>query len=127
MPATPFQAIRGALAAIASIACLALAASAWSQSDASALGGAAQGIDIIYIGNDPAFGTGVPPVPGRSANEQAEDFIDQRLASFEILLDKLSRTVAAGRTRLGLGTREIPVVEAVDEDHSKGFCDQDRG
>ncbi len=63
----------------------------------------------------------------RRKRNETEDFIDQRLASFEIVLDKLSRTVAAGRNRLGMGTREIPVVAVPDEDHSKGFFDQDRG
>lgn len=67
----------------------------------------------------------------RRKRNETEDFIDQRLASFEIVLDKLSRTVAAGRNRLGLGsqhqTGQQPVLEAVpDEDHSKGFFDQDR-
>ena len=63
----------------------------------------------------------------RRKRNETEDFIDQRLASFEIVLDKLSRTVAAGRNRLGMGTREIPVVAAPEEDHGKGFFDQDRG
>jgi hypothetical protein len=34
---------------------------------------------------------------------ETEDFLDQRLASFEILLDKLARTVATGRRRLSIG------------------------
>jgi hypothetical protein len=34
---------------------------------------------------------------------ETEDFLDQRLASFEILLDKLAKTVATGRRRLGIG------------------------
>ena len=34
---------------------------------------------------------------------ETEDFLDQRLASFEILLDKLGRTVAAGRQKLSIG------------------------
>lgn len=66
----------------------------------------------------------------RRKRNETEDFIDQRLASFEIVLDKLSRTVSAGRNRLGLGsstTQPTPVVEAATEDdHSKGFFDQDR-
>lgn len=39
----------------------------------------------------------------RQMRRQVEDFCDQRLASFEIILDKLGRTVAQGRERL-LGT-----------------------
>ena len=34
---------------------------------------------------------------------ETEDFLDQRLGSFEILLDKLSRTVHTGRQRLSIG------------------------
>lgn len=39
----------------------------------------------------------------RRLKNETEDFLDQRLASFEILLDKLSRTVATGRRRLSIG------------------------
>lgn len=61
----------------------------------------------------------------RRLRNETEDFIDQRLARFEILLDRLSRTVAAGRNNLNLGARGA--VEAVDdEDHSKGFFDQEQ-
>ena len=64
----------------------------------------------------------------RRKRNETEDFIDQRLASFEIVLDKLSRTVAAGRNRLGLAPKQVEAVAAApDEDHSKGFFDQDRG
>ena len=56
---------------------------------------------------------------------EVEDFCDQRLASFEILLDRLQRTVNAGRTKLAIGsTRDVPVIEAED-DPTKGFFDQD--
>jgi len=56
---------------------------------------------------------------------QAEDFCDQRLASFEIILDKLQRTVTAGRERLNIGLRNEPP-EPEPEDTS-AFFDQDRG
>ena len=36
---------------------------------------------------------------------EVEDFCDQRLGSFEIVLDKLMRTVHAGRERLNIGVR----------------------
>src|SRR6187397_1911428 len=36
----------------------------------------------------------------RRLRHETEDFLDQRLASFEILLDKLGKTVAAGRQKL---------------------------
>jgi hypothetical protein len=63
----------------------------------------------------------------RRLRHETEDFLDQRLGSFEILLDKLSKTVAAGRHRLSIGAhREVEQVDD-DEDPTKGFFDQDRG
>ena len=58
---------------------------------------------------------------------ETEDFLDQRLASFEILLDKLGKTVAAGRQKLSIGSggSSLPIV-GDDEDPTKGFFDQDR-
>ncbi len=57
---------------------------------------------------------------------ETEDFLDQRLASFEILLDKLNRTVAAGRQKLAIGSAERSVVGDLDDDDpTKGFFDQD--
>jgi len=61
----------------------------------------------------------------RRLRHETEDFLDQRLASFEILLDKLSKTVQAGRSRLNIGAHhEADAVE--DDDPTKGFFDQDR-
>ena len=61
----------------------------------------------------------------RRLRHETEDFLDQRLGSFEILLDKLQRTVQAGRSRLSIGAHRAE--EAVeDEDPTKGFFDQDR-
>ena len=61
----------------------------------------------------------------RRLRHETEDFLDQRLASFEILLDKLAKTVHAGRSRLNIGGhREVVAIE--DEDPTKGFFDQDR-
>jgi hypothetical protein len=60
---------------------------------------------------------------------ETEDFLDQRLASFEILLDKLGRTVATGRQKLSIGDGDHPLehVDDADEDElTKGFFDQDR-
>ena len=62
----------------------------------------------------------------RRLRHETEDFIDQRLGSFEILLDKLTRTVAAGRSRLDIGVNREPEVRSEDEDPG-GFFDQDRG
>jgi hypothetical protein len=61
----------------------------------------------------------------RRLRHETEDFLDQRLGSFEILLDKLQKTVHAGRSRLSIGAhRGEEVVE--EEDPTKGFFDQDR-
>lgn len=57
---------------------------------------------------------------------ETEDFLDQRLGSFEILLDRLQKTVAAGRQKLAIGSAAArPEVEE-DDDLTKGFFDQDR-
>ena len=61
----------------------------------------------------------------RRLRHETEDFLDQRLASFEILLDKLNKTVQAGRGRLNIGAHR-EVVEMEEEDPTKGFFDQDR-
>ena len=69
----------------------------------------------------------------RRLRHETEDFLDQRLASFEILLDKLTRTVEAGRSRLHIGDQQVeqqqqpaPQRERLDDDPSMGFFDQDR-
>ncbi|MEO5722810.1 MAG: hypothetical protein ABIQ39_00765 [Ilumatobacteraceae bacterium] len=62
----------------------------------------------------------------RRLRHETEDFLDQRLGSFEILLDRLQKTVAAGRSRLSIGsTRDVEQI-VVEEDPAKGFFDQDR-
>lgn len=60
----------------------------------------------------------------RRLRHETEDFLDQRLGSFEILLDKLGKTVNAGRQRLSIGGGR-PEPEVVEEDPTKGFFDQD--
>jgi hypothetical protein len=59
---------------------------------------------------------------------ETEGFLDQRLASFEILLDKLGKTVAAGRQKLSIGTggANLHIVDDDGDDPTKGFFDQDR-
>ena len=42
----------------------------------------------------------------RRIRHETEDFLDQRLGSFEILLDKLAKTVATGRNRLSIGMHQ---------------------
>ena len=74
----------------------------------------------------------------RRRRNELEDFLDQRLASFEILLDKLGKTVATGRRRLAIGTvraddENLPALyseddgtmESDDRDPSSAFFDQD--
>ena len=60
----------------------------------------------------------------RKLRHETEDFLDQRLGSFEILLDRLQKTVAAGRSRLAIGapSTEVPVI---DPDDRNVFFDQD--
>jgi len=62
----------------------------------------------------------------RRMRREVEDFCDQRLASFEIVLDRVARTVAAGREKLNAGAlpREA---EPVEQDETMPFFDQDRG
>jgi cell division septum initiation protein DivIVA len=62
----------------------------------------------------------------RRLRHETEDFLDQRLGSFEILLDKLSKTVNSGRQRLSIGGEpdETTVIEA-DDDPTNAFFDQD--
>lgn len=61
----------------------------------------------------------------RRLRHDTEDFLDQRLGSFEILLDKLSKTVSAGRQRLSIGAPAPPTGEHLVEDPTRGFFDQD--
>ena len=63
----------------------------------------------------------------RRLRHETEDFLDQRLGSFEILLDKLQKTVGAGRQRLSIGAAPPAQGDEDDEeDPTKGFFDQDR-
>lgn len=68
----------------------------------------------------------------RRLKNETEDFLDRRLGSFEILLDRLTRTVAQGRQRLSISNQgEVQGDEELDgsdEDlHlSNGFFDQDK-
>lgn len=64
----------------------------------------------------------------RRLRNETEDFLDQRLGSFEILLDKLSKTVHAGRHRLSIGggePDEVPVDDDDDPANVNAFFDQD--
>lgn len=62
----------------------------------------------------------------RRLKHETEDFLDQRLASFEILLERLSRAVANGRQKLSItGVSEAPS-EPGPPESDRGFFDQDR-
>jgi len=62
----------------------------------------------------------------RRLRHETEDFLDQRLGSFEILLDKLQKTVGAGRQRLSIGAPSHDTGEVEVDDPTKGFFDQER-
>jgi cell division septum initiation protein DivIVA len=64
----------------------------------------------------------------RRLQHEAEDFCDQKLAQFEIVLDRTMRTVHAGRNRL----QTVSLVEEEPGPNGEpsvaaGFFDQDRG
>ena len=65
----------------------------------------------------------------RRLKNETEDFLDRRLASFEILLDRLSRTVSQGRERLnvvGIGAQEVEEEEEERRDPTGAtFFNQD--
>ncbi|MEY2447722.1 MAG: hypothetical protein QOH79_1198 [Acidimicrobiaceae bacterium] len=59
---------------------------------------------------------------------ECEDYCDQKLASFEIVLERTLKTVAAGRTKLQGNplSGEVPVVTLdEDEENAQAFFDQD--
>ena len=64
----------------------------------------------------------------RRLKHETEDFLGQRLGSFEILLGRLQKTVHNGRERLSIGDK-VPSPEAEeaaeDQDDPAGFFDQD--
>jgi hypothetical protein len=59
---------------------------------------------------------------------ECEDYCDQKLASFEIVLERTLKTVSAGRTKLQGNplSGEVPVVVPdEDEENAQAFFDQD--
>jgi len=64
----------------------------------------------------------------RRLKHETEDFLDQRLGSFEILLGRLQKTVHNGRERLSIGDK-VPPPEAEEpieqQEDSAGFFNQD--
>jgi hypothetical protein len=67
----------------------------------------------------------------RRTKLECDDYVDQKLASFEIVLERTMKTVGAGRSKLqGLVTSsgEVPVVRLDDGNEAGGsFFDQDQG
>jgi hypothetical protein len=62
----------------------------------------------------------------RRLKNETEDFLDHRLGSFEILLDRLSKTVANGRQKLSIGSQPPQEAEEpVEQQNGGGFFDQD--
>ncbi|MGE0880364.1 MAG: hypothetical protein AB7L13_24105 [Acidimicrobiia bacterium] len=57
---------------------------------------------------------------------EVEDFCDRRLGSFEIVLDRIQKTVAAGREKLNLGVPKEPDPEP-ETTGGNAFFDQDLG
>lgn len=65
----------------------------------------------------------------RRLKNETEDFLDQRLGSFEILLDRLTKTVRSGRQRLAIGMQRAEEQQhnpQPDSGAADGFFDQDR-
>jgi cell division septum initiation protein DivIVA len=58
-----------------------------------------------------------------SLRHEAEDYVDRKLAAFEVVLDRTMQTVQKGRERLQVHAPS-PVVNEADVDES-GFFDQD--
>lgn len=68
----------------------------------------------------------------RRMMREAEDYCDQKLASFEVVLDRLSKTVAGGRRKLAgtiaeteLGQRTAGVYDDDDASDAAAFFDQE--
>jgi Fe2+ transport system protein B len=62
----------------------------------------------------------------RTLRHQAEDFVDTKLAGMEIVLDRLTRTVQAGRARLAAPLVAPPTEEDNAGAQEDGFFDQDQ-
>ena len=64
----------------------------------------------------------------REQRNAAEDYCDQKLASFEAVLDRISRTVGAGRQRLAATVEQSELGSKADLDDAEAttFFDQDR-
>jgi F0F1-type ATP synthase membrane subunit b/b' len=61
----------------------------------------------------------------RALRHEAEDYVDQRLASFEVVLERTMQAVQKGRQRLQVVV-DLPPDEGDDEPSDSTFFDQDR-
>jgi len=61
----------------------------------------------------------------RTMRHEAEDFCDQKLAGMEIVLDRLTRTVQSGRSRLAAAPVETEAADDAAATEEDGFFDQD--
>jgi cell division septum initiation protein DivIVA len=68
----------------------------------------------------------VAEAEARRLRNECEDFCDQKLASFEIVLERTMKVVGAGRTKLQGQLSTEPVGDSVAGDDGPGVFDQDR-
>ena len=61
----------------------------------------------------------------RRLRMEAEDYCDQKLAAFEVVLDRTLKTVQAGRDKLGAAAVVPEPAEAADAGVDEAFFDQD--
>ena len=63
----------------------------------------------------------------RALQHEAEDYVDQRLAAFEVVLDRTMQTVRRGREQLEVheGSPALADADPDAEDDEPGFFDQD--
>jgi hypothetical protein len=61
----------------------------------------------------------------RTMRHEAEDFCDQKLAGMEIVLDRLTRTVRSGRSKLAAAPVETTAADDAQGTEEDGFFDQD--
>ena len=62
----------------------------------------------------------------RALQHEAEDYVDQRLAAFEVVLDRTTQTVRRGRDQLQVHTGSPALSDdEPDGDDEPGFLDQD--
>jgi F0F1-type ATP synthase membrane subunit b/b' len=64
---------------------------------------------------------------GRTIRHEAEDYVDQKLAQFEVVLDRIMQAVQKGRERLQVVVEAEPSVDDELEELDPAFFDQDGG